>query len=79
MSVGFNLPADRVLRKINNLRTALEEETELWQSIALAMGYSTYDVGINEFKNSSDKPKTTGLKTRKLKGKTLKGKKLKSN
>ena len=79
LSVGFNLPADRVLRKINNLRTALEEETELWQSIALAMGYSTYDVGINEFKNSSDKPKTTGLKTRKLKGKTLKGKKLKSN
>ena len=62
LSVGFNLPADRVLRKINNLRTALEEETELWQSIALAMGYSTYDVGINEFKNSSDTPNTTGLK-----------------
>ena len=66
-------------RKINNLRTALEEETELWQSIALAMGYSTYDVGISEFKSSSTKPKTTGLKTRKLKTKNLKGKKLKTN
>ena len=79
LSVAFNLPADRVFRKINNLRTALEEETELWQSIALAMGYSTYDVGINEFKSSSTKPKTTGLKTRKLKTKNLKGKKLKTN
>ena len=74
LSVGFNLPADRVLRKINNLRTALEEETQLWQSIALAMGYSTYDVGINEFKNSSETPQTTGLKKKKIKKKTIKKK-----
>ena len=74
LSVGFNLPADRVLRKINNLRTALEEETQLWQSIALSMGYSTYDVGISEFKNSSTPPKTTGLKKKKIKKKTIKKK-----
>jgi hypothetical protein len=74
LSVGFNLPADRVLRKINNLRTALEEETQLWQSIALSMGYSTYDVGISEFKSSSTSPETKGLKKKKIKKKTIKKK-----
>ena len=74
LSVGFNLPADRVLRKINNLRTALEEETQLWQSIALSMGYSTYDVGISEFKSSSTPPETKGLKKKKIKKKTIKKK-----
>ena len=37
LSAVFNLPADRAIRKWNNLVLAANSETELWQSIALAL------------------------------------------
>jgi hypothetical protein len=46
LSFGINLPADRALRKINNLRAAADIENETWQRIALALGWSKWDVGI---------------------------------
>ena len=48
LSAVFNLPADRAIRKWNNLVRAADNETELWQSIALAMGYSEWDVKIRD-------------------------------
>ena len=59
LSVSINLPADRALRKIENVRTALGEETELWQSIALMLGWGKWELNIQ------DKPpaaKTSGLR-----------------
>ena len=46
LSFGINLPADRALRKINNVRAAFDKENEMWQRIALALGWSKWDVGI---------------------------------
>jgi len=46
LSAVFNLPADRAIRKWNNLVLASNSETELWQSIALALGYSEWDVKL---------------------------------
>jgi len=46
LSAVFNLPADRAIRKWNNLVLAANSETELWQSIALALGYSEWDVKL---------------------------------
>ena len=46
VSAGFNLPLERVLRKTMNLRVAFDHQTELWQTIALIMGYSTWDLGL---------------------------------
>ena len=46
LSAVFNLPADRAIRKWNNLVLAADSETELWQSIALALGYSEWDVKL---------------------------------
>ena len=46
LSFGLNLPADRLLRKINNLRAAFDKENETWQKIALSLGWSKWDVGI---------------------------------
>jgi len=48
LSAVFNLPADRAIRKWNNLVKAADNETELWQSIALALGYSEWDVKLME-------------------------------
>ena len=67
LSVGINLPADRAIRKLNNLRTAFEEETEWWQSVALALGWSPYDVNIDEFEKEESRVKTRGLKERSVK------------
>jgi hypothetical protein len=79
LSAVFNLPADRAIRKWNNLVLASDSETELWQSIALALGYSEWDVKLApsqqepEIKTFGTKPlKQTKFKTKELKRKKLK-------
>ena len=48
-----NLPADRIFKKIENLKAASQDSTEAWQSVALALGWSPYNVGVDiEYKNS---------------------------
>ena len=60
LSFGINLPADRALRKINNLRTAMEKETEMWQRIALSLGWSEWELNIDRDKTNSLQPKIKG-------------------
>ena len=67
-----NIPADRVIRKIDNLSTAATQDVETWQAISLALGYSKWDVGLIESQAKKPKKSTTGLKTKKLKTKKLK-------
>ena len=67
ISFGINLPADRVLRKINNLRAAYDKENETWQRIALSLGWSKWDVGIPFESASKSNIKTKKLATKKLK------------
>tara|TARA_R100001509_G_scaffold164147_1_gene140641 strand:- start:821 stop:1591 length:771 start_codon:yes stop_codon:yes gene_type:complete len=43
-----NVPADRVLRMIDNYRAAFAEDTETWQRIALLLGWSTWEIGIED-------------------------------
>jgi len=61
LSAVFNLPADRAIRKWNNLVLAADSETELWQSIALALGYSEWDVKLAP-SQQTPQPKIQGLK-----------------
>ena len=60
LSFGINLPADRALRKINNVRTAMEKETEMWQRIALSLGWSEWELNIDRDKTNSLQPKIKG-------------------
>ena len=48
LSVAFNIPADRVLQKMLNIKYSLNKENELWQSIGLAMGYPTWDLMMED-------------------------------
>tara|TARA_Y100000361_G_C11116282_1_gene320585 strand:- start:75 stop:1169 length:1095 start_codon:yes stop_codon:yes gene_type:complete len=41
-----NLPLDRLFRKANNVRAALDERNAAWQRIATLLGWSTWDVGV---------------------------------
>jgi len=46
VSAITNVPLDRAIKKINNLRNITSEETQNWQKVALAMGWTTWDVGL---------------------------------
>lgn len=46
VSALANIPLDRAIRKMNNLKVAVDQDTETWQSIGLALGYSEWDLGI---------------------------------
>ena len=59
VSAATNVPLDRAIRKADNLRVAVDNDTKYWQSIALALGYSQWDVGLVE--TSKDKKKKTGF------------------
>ena len=58
LSVGINLPLDRALRKAQNLKLSVDKDTELWQSIALALGYSKWDLNMKDSYESETKTKT---------------------
>jgi len=54
---GFtNVPTARLLRKVQNLNAALDSENKWWQRVALAAGWSRWDVGItnNEIKEAKN-------------------------
>jgi predicted kinase len=50
VSATTNVPLDRLVTKVNNLKGAIDAENETWQRIALFMGYNRWDLGM-------DKPK----------------------
>ena len=64
VSATTNLPADRVIRKLDNLTTPVRQDVETWQAISLALGYSKWDVGLIE-KQTKKSPK--GIKKTKKK------------
>ena len=66
VSAFTNLPLDRLFIKIDNLRTATEEETEFWQSIALVLGWDQWGLGLNPYTSSS----STGRSSRKGTGRS---------
>ena len=46
LSAFTNIPADRALMKLNNLRNAASKRAEAWQTIALLLGVSAWEVGM---------------------------------
>ena len=50
-----NIPLDRVVKKINNIRGIMNEQSQMWQKVAMALGYSSYDVGLPYY-GGWDKP-----------------------
>jgi hypothetical protein len=44
-----NLPLDRLFRKVNNVRASLDERNSAWQRIATLLGWSTWDVGVENY------------------------------
>ena len=62
---------DRAIKKINNLKTMTEEETKLWQQIALFMGYGEWELGIQARKVDEERAKVKKEKEEEKKYKNL--------
>ena len=46
VSALTNVPLDRAVNKINNLLAISADENEWWQNLSLALGWNTWDVGV---------------------------------
>jgi hypothetical protein len=46
ISALTNIPVDEAVLKINALRTIFSNSSENWQKVAVALGWSTWDVGL---------------------------------
>ena len=71
LSAFANVPLDRAIKKINNLQTMTEEETKLWQQIALFMGYGEWELGIQARKVDEERAKAKQEKAEEKKFKNL--------
>jgi hypothetical protein len=54
LSAFFNVPADRVVQKMDNLKVAVDNETQWWQSIALALGWDQWSLGLGYNKKKEE-------------------------
>ena len=78
VSAGTNLPADRVVQKMDHIYTAMQPETELWQGIALSLGWGEWELGMIEKQTKKSPKPTTTFKTKSFQ-KGFKRKKFKTN
>jgi len=62
ISAITNVPADRAIKKITNIVDASNEETEYYKRIALALGWSSWELGID--KKDKKKPESSTGKSR---------------
>ena len=46
ISAATNVPVDRLINKMNNATAAMDNQNETWQRIALALGWNTWDLGV---------------------------------
>ena len=65
VSATTNIPLDRAIMIVNNLRASSDSNNATWQRIATLLGWNTWDVGIERPKINVRK--TTRKKTRKKK------------
>lgn len=72
ISAATNVPLDRAVKKVTNVKNAMDEDLQLWQRIALLGGWQDWEIGAKEEekekqKRKKSKFKTTTFKTTKFK------------
>ena len=48
ISAATNVPVDRLVRKANNVNTAVSQDLELWERFALLGGWQAWELGIDD-------------------------------
>jgi hypothetical protein len=67
ISALTNLPVDRAVKKVQNINSAIGEDLELYQRIALLGGWNKWDLGIQDKKEKKKKKKSKYIKTKRIK------------
>ncbi len=67
-----NLPLDRLYSKVENLKGAMDEETETWQSIAMVLGWPEWQIKSDKKTTVPLRPQTEKQLKRKSKFKSFK-------
>ena len=52
ISAATNFPADRIIRKTQNMKGVLTDEMEMWQRVARFAGWSEWEIGPQQQKNN---------------------------
>ena len=68
---SINLPADKVIQMMRGLKEAADSQNETWQRIALALGWSTWNLGMPNEKIEKAKEINTKRKRRKSSSKSF--------
>lgn len=55
ISLTTNIPVDRIVSKLDNLTYWIRHDIETWQAIGLGLGWTPYDLGIEEDKKQEPK------------------------
>lgn len=71
LSAVANLPLDRAIIKMQNIKGAFNTEHETWQQIAMALGFSDWQLGIDDDKSKSTRPRSSGSRGKRNKSKRL--------
>jgi hypothetical protein len=72
ISATTNLPLDRLIIKTENVNDALNQDLEYWQKTALLLGWSDWQLGIEDKKDKKEKDKAVGIKRREVKRREVK-------
>ena len=67
VSAATNIPLDRLIRKTDNVTTAVSQDLETWQRLALIGGWQSWEIGVEEKPKKNKKRKTTSQKTNRRK------------
>ena len=68
VSGGTNVPLDRIVKKFNNIKAALDERNAIWKRAFFAFGWNTWDLGA-EPNETHEQIKTDAKAKRKEQGK----------
>ena len=59
ISAATNIPIDRLVRKANNVNTAVSQDLELWERFALMGGWQDWEIGVDDKQKIKSKKKRT--------------------
>ena len=61
VSAVFNVPLDRLVLKLKNIEGGLNEDNEIWQRIAMLLGWPKWQIVDDKDKNQDEKKKNKNL------------------
>tara|TARA_R110002167_G_scaffold5418_1_gene25329 strand:- start:1622 stop:9025 length:7404 start_codon:yes stop_codon:yes gene_type:complete len=74
VSAATNVPLDRLVKKLDNLKAASDSEVEAYKRIALLAGWSSWQLGIDSIDRKKEKQKDKAKKTKSSRSVSNRGK-----